>query len=202
MCVPVTDEAQEIGIIESAVKPVPVRQVLGSHAGSVVDGQGAHAIGPQVVLGADDKEGAGAVQGVLVGEVQISAVHDVEGTGLHQQFGLGIGIVLASLGDGQESGDVSPQIQQGVEFDGGLGGAEGGPGKGVEAQIDDVGIHTHGGQLGVQRILLMEAPGLANGSLGQGGVGLLVASLVGLSQRASADGNTKAQMIEHAKAGA
>ena len=203
LLVPVTDPAQEIGIVALAVKSVQVQQVVGPHAGGVVDGQGAHAVGSQVVLGADDKEGAGAMQGVEVGEVQIGAVHDVEGPGLHQQFGQGMDIVLAPLGDGQESGDGSPQVQQGVEFDGGLGGAEAGPGKEVEAQIDGGGIQhiRRGGQLGVQRIVLIEAPGLADERLGQGRVELPVASLVGLGQRAAADGGAEAQMIEQVVAG-
>ena len=57
-------------------------------------------------------------------EVHVAPVHDVEGAWLRQQDIEDVDVVQLAVGDMDESRDIAPQIQQGMEFDRRLGGAK------------------------------------------------------------------------------
>src|ERR1039458_8220060 len=78
----------------------------------------------KVSLGARDEEFSGLIQRVEPLEVQVTPIHDVEGTGLDEQKVQYIDVVHLAVRDVDESGNRSPQIEQRVQLHGRLGGAE------------------------------------------------------------------------------
>jgi hypothetical protein len=104
-------------------------------------------------LGANDKKTPktpGHVQSEKALEVHIPAIHDVEGAGLRQQDVEDIDVVQFAVGDVDKCRDIAAKIQQGMELDGGFGGAEQSPGKDRQAQVDGRGIE------GINRIVQIE----------------------------------------------
>ena len=57
-------------------------------------------------------------------EVDLAVVHDIEGAGLQREVIEDVHIGLCSFGNCDHRGDGTTHIEQGVEFDGGLGRAE------------------------------------------------------------------------------
>ena len=85
---------------------------------------------------AHDEEGATEREDVESLEIDVAAVHDVEGPGLGQNLVEDIDVVHFSIGNADKRGDVAMQIQQRVHFDGGLVLPEFGPREQRKTQID------------------------------------------------------------------
>ena len=94
------------------------------------------ALQQDVVLGASDKERGGERQPVQPIEVEISAVHQVEGAGLWRDLIQNIHVMHFAVGDADEQGDVAMQVDQRVHLHGALTLAETSPGKHRQTQID------------------------------------------------------------------
>ena len=77
-----------------------------------------------------------AVQQEQALEVHVGPVHDVERAGFGHEQVQYVDIMQFGLGDVDERRTIAAQVQQGVQLDAGLGGAEQGPGKHGQAQID------------------------------------------------------------------
>src|SRR5208283_2220328 len=90
--------------------------------------------------GADDKEAAGLIESVEASEVQIPAVHHVEGTGFRQQQIEHVDIVHFAVGDVNKAGNCTAQVEQRMQLHRRFGGAKRGPRKHRQAQIDGRGI--------------------------------------------------------------
>ena len=88
-------------------------------------------------------------------EVEIAAVHDVDGAGLWCQHIEDVGVVGLAVVDVHQERDIAAQIQHRVQFDRRLGGLEWRPRKQREAQIDGGGVERIGGavELGAERLL-------------------------------------------------
>ena len=74
------------------------------------------------------------------GKVDVTAVHDVEGARLQNQFVEEVDIVRLSLCNADKTRDTAAQIHQRVELDGRFALAESGPRKQGKTQIDGAGI--------------------------------------------------------------
>jgi hypothetical protein len=83
----------------------------------------------EVGLGADNEKGAVLGNGVQPRKVQLPAIHDVKRSGFQGQDIQGVDLVELAVWDVNESRDIAPKIQQGVQFDRSLGPAEAGPGE-------------------------------------------------------------------------
>ncbi len=68
------------------------------------------------------------------GDIDIAAIHEVEGAGLGHQSVEHPGIVPSGVGDGYEGGDVAAQIQERMELDSSFAALERGPGEEREAE--------------------------------------------------------------------
>ena len=108
-----------------------------------------------VALGTRHKERFGFVNNVQPGKVQVTPVQQVKRSWLEFQFVQRIDLVRLAIGDVNEAGDISPQVQQRMKLDGGLGGAKRCPGKHRQTQIDGGGIER------VDRPVQIEGEGLA-----------------------------------------
>lgn len=89
-----------------------------------------------VGFGADNEEGSDRIEAVETHEVEIGAIHDVEGSRFRHQDVERLDVAEPSVGDMDEGGDIALQMKECVEFDGGFCGAEQGPGEEGEAEID------------------------------------------------------------------
>jgi hypothetical protein len=131
-------------------------------------------------------------------EVEISPIHHVIRSGFGNKFVEDMHVVTLAVGDLDERGDVPPQIQKGVEFDGGLPLPESRPRKKGKAQVDRRGVEgVHRLlQFHCKRIVEVQPSGGPDQDLGEVGVDVPVAVLVGLGQGGSGDPSPDAHVIQ------
>ena len=139
----IADAAQRIGISVLGDRPGRYHGLVKAQAGGFVHGPGVAAGATEVFLGAGDKEGAGLMEAMESGEVEIAAIHDIEGTGFPDQLVEDVDVVNTARRDNDHGGQVALQRQQRVQFDGGLALPKCGPGKQREAQVSLSGSKQH-----------------------------------------------------------
>jgi len=132
------------------------------------------------------------------GEVQIAAIHDIERAGFPDQLVADVHVVNTARRDNDDGGKVALQGQQGVEFDGGLGAAEGGPRKEREAEVNGGGVQRIGCGLEfkAERFIGVERGGLLDEHLGEIGKDAPVPLFIGHRQRVAGGGLADAGVIE------
>ena len=91
-----------------------------------------------VALGPRHEECFGLVNDIQPGEVQIAPVQQVKRARRDSQIVQRIDLVLLAVGDVDETGNVAPQIQQGMQLDGSLDGAKRSPCKHRQTQVDQL----------------------------------------------------------------
>jgi len=126
-------------------------------------------------------------------EIDIAAVHDVEGTRLGQQQVEHIDVVQLAIADVQKRGDVATQVQQRVQFHRRFCGTKRRPWKHRQAQVDGTGIER------VDRLFQVDPKGFvgiqpagdSDQRLGQGRIDTPVAHRIrvgqGVARHAAAD---------------
>ena len=164
----------------------------------LVDRTGVEAAGPQVAFGPDDEERLRLMQVMQALEVQVSPVHDVEGSWLGDQEIADLHIVDFSVGNLDKSGNRASQIEEGVQLDGPLLFAESSPGKKGQAQIDRGGIERINGLIQLESKILapVECARSVDENLSEVGVDAPIADFVGVSQRIARDRASDAHVIE------
>ena len=100
------------------------------------------------------KKASASVNAIQAGEVDVAAVHDVEGARLEDQRIEERHIGGLPVGDGHERRDVAPQVEQRVELDRRLGPAEAGPREQGQTEVDRRRIE------GVDRLRQVDREGL------------------------------------------
>lgn len=172
--------------------------LFADEAGASVDHMRVPALGLEVGLGADDGEAAGLVKAAEPIEVDVSAIHDVDGTGLGQQLIEDIDVVQLAVADEDEGRDIAPQIQERVQLDRRFGRAKRRPGKDRETQIDRGGIERVDGVLEIEpeRLIGVKPPGCADQALRKVAVDAPIPRRVGIGQRVARNGAAKSQVIE------
>ena len=103
------------------------------------------------MLRARNEKGAAAVEDVQTLEVNIGAIHHVEGGGFRDDGVEDVDVLQFSFGNLNKRGDRSAQVQQGVHLDGGLPGAEARPREHRQAEVDGGGVQ------GVDCVVKIEA---------------------------------------------
>ena len=81
------------------------------------------------------------MQAVESGEIQISTICDIEGSGLVRELVENVDIVNLAGGKDHDGGEVAPQGQQGVQFDGGFVPPKFRPRKQRQTQVDGGRVH-------------------------------------------------------------
>src|SRR5690554_2314424 len=89
-------------------------------------------------------------------EIQIAAIHNVEGARLRDKQIECVDIVDLAFGNMDKRGDIAPQIHQRMEFDGPLGAAKMGPGEDGKTKIDGRGIER------IDRVGEFDAKGISH----------------------------------------
>jgi hypothetical protein len=193
-----SDPAQGGRIVREAAGSRQPHDVIAPQAGAAIDRTGLQAVKLDAGLGPRHAERGGPSESVKPLEVHVAAVHDVNGAGLQREFVEEADIGLFALGNRDDGGDGTPDVEQGVEFDGRLGRAEARPGKEAQAQVDGGGVERIDGVVEFlsQGFAGIESTGAPDQSLGQVGVDAPVTGGIGVSQGAVRDGRLKPQVIE------
>src|SRR6516164_378532 len=106
---------------------LPYDGLIADQTGGAIDRTGIAPLCLQVGLGAGDEEGAGVFEPRQPLEIDVAAVHDIEGAGFQQQLVENIDVMHLAVADEDEGGDIAAQIEQRMELDGSLAGAETAP---------------------------------------------------------------------------
>jgi hypothetical protein len=136
----IADATQRDGIIVLGLQAGQHDGLVEAQAGGFIHGPGVTAGATKVLFGPGDEESAALMNPMPAGEVQVAAIHDVKRTGFPDELVEDVDIMDTASGDNDDGGKVALQGQQRVEFNGGLGTAEGGPRKEREAEVNGGGI--------------------------------------------------------------
>src|SRR6516225_9871722 len=98
--------------------------LIADQTGGAMDRTGIAPLCFKVGLGAGDEEGAAVFEPRQPLEIDVTAVHDIEGAGFQQQLVENIDVMHLAVADEDEGGDIAAQIEQRMELDGSLAGAE------------------------------------------------------------------------------
>jgi len=158
---------------------------------------------PRVFLGPCDEKGEELSKHVEPFEVQVSAIHDVEGSRFWDQDIKDIDVMERSVGDFDERGNVAADIQERMHFNGGFMLTERRPGKEGKAKVDGRGIQSVGGLLEFDAKVFIGVKGacLRNQDLAEVGVHPPVPFFVRLSKGAPRYSSSDAEMIKLLPAG-
>ena len=131
-------------------------------------------------------------------EIQIPTVDNIEGSWFEDQLIEDVDIVNFAMSDNHESGNTSPEVQQGVEFHSGFVGSEFGPREKGQTQIDGGGVQGIGrlSQFDTEGIVDIKATRLADKDLSKVGIDSPIPDLIGMSQSVPRDVASKTHMIE------
>jgi len=171
--------------------------LIADQAACFIDLTGIHSPELGVALGPDNEEGLREMDLVESCEVEVSTIHDVEGTGIGKQVIEDVDVMDLAVGDEGECRNTSSQIEQSVEFDCGFCLAEVCPGEKRQAQVDGGGIKRIDGlfQLKAKVVFGIELSCLGDQHLGKIGIDAPVPFLIGFGQSASCDTASNAHMI-------
>ncbi len=194
----IADATQRDGIIVLGLQAGQHDGLVETQAGGFVHRPGVTAGATEILLGPGDEESAALMNPMPAGEVQVAAIHDVKRTGIPDELVEDVDIMHNASGDNDDGGKVALQGQQCVEFDGGLGTAEGGPRKEREAEVNGGGIQriSRGLEFKAERFIGIERGGLLDEDLGEIGKDTPVPLFVGHRQSVAGSGLADAGVIE------
>ena len=173
-------------------------------ARGAVDRRGIEPPEAEVPLGPDDEYGPGIMEAFEAFEVNVSPVEDIDRSRLGEEEVEDTNVVYAAVGDPDPGGDVAPEVQQGVQFDGPLRRSEGSPGEEGEAEVDGAGIQGIDGliEFDVEGFAGVQTPRLGDQHLSEFGVDAPVSPLVGIGQGAARHLAAKTHVVEFVGNGA
>ncbi len=192
------DAAQPLGIALMGIEHREFDQLIADQSGAAIHGLGEQALELGVRLGARHKEGASLVERIEPLEVEVAAIHHVEGAGLGCEQIEHVHVVELAVADMHEGRNRSSQIEQRVQFHRSLGGAKRRPGKQRQTQIDRSGVQRIDrlGEFHPDRLFGVEPACGADQRLRELVVDAPVALFVGIGERAAADVPPQAQMVQ------
>ena len=159
-------------------------RLVADEPGTPIHGTRIATLSFQVQLPADDEEAAGAMKPKNPLEIQVSPIHDVEGTGLRQQLIEDVDVMHLAVADVDKCRDIASKIEQLVELHGTLRRATWCPGKDRETQIDRRGVQRVDRlfQIHAKRLVDVQLPSHGNQSLRKRCVDTPAAHLVRLRE--------------------
>jgi|SRR3990167_7925997 len=192
------DAAKLVRVIFFGVKVFQENRLIADEAGCFVDFSGFDSFATHVGFGPGDEECRSRRDPIETLEVQVTAVHDVEGTDFQNQLVQHIDIVDLAVCDTDECWDRAAQVQKSMEFDGSLFLAEAGPGKKIEAQIDGGCIEGISGlaQLDTEVVVDIQGSCDLNQDLGKVRIDAPISLLIGVRQCVAENLASNAHVIE------
>src|SRR5271163_4725448 len=179
------DAPQMVGVMLAGIVTVERDGLIADDADCTVARCRIHPMGVHVRFGPGDEEGAELMEPVQTGEIDITAIHNVDGAWFREQKVKRVDVMQLAIRDVDEARDAAAQIQERVHLHRGFGRAEMGPGEDRQAQVDGRRVERIDGAGEIQPEILfgIELPSLADQSLGQFGMNAPVAPFIGIGQR-------------------
>lgn len=169
-----------------------------NHAGAQHDRMTTAAVELEVGLGPSDKERRSAFDPPQTGEVDISAIEEIERPGFEYQSIEPVDVVYPSVGDMHQHWNRSVQIEQRVNLDGAFLLAEPGPRENRQTQIDRSRIDRVNGALDVdaEDLIGIELASASDEQQSQVFIDTPIAGRIGIGQGAASDRASQSQVIE------
>lgn len=114
-------DAQVLGVVLGDVVPARCNGLISDDATCPVYFGRVHAPGVHVAFGAGHKEGTGLMHLKQPSKVDTAAIHHIERVRLQDQDIEHIDLVHLAIADVDEGGNRAPEVEQGLQLDGGLG---------------------------------------------------------------------------------
>jgi len=178
------DAPQVLGILLGRVVAVEHHALVADDARGAIDGFRVHTPCVHAHLGAGDEERAGLMHRVQTLEVDVATIHHVEGPSFHGQDVEHVHVVQLAVADVDERGNGAAQVQQRMQFDGGLGRTKWRPVEQAQAQIDGGGVQRIDARIEFQqrRLLGIQRSGPNDQPLSQRVIDAPVASVQRIGQ--------------------
>ena len=136
LCIMVFNAPKLFGIVGGTVNTGEHNGLIADQSGRPVDGMGIEATKSGVGFGPQEEEAAGLMQAVETGEVEIAAIHDVEGSGFGQEQVQDVEVMELAVGNVNECRDMTAEIEQRMKLDRRFGFTEMGPWEQRQAKIN------------------------------------------------------------------
>src|SRR5690242_3067321 len=138
--VAIANAPQPFGISLQGIKDDQMYFLIANQARAAIDRPRVDSFAFEVGFGAGNEEALALVEAIEPLEIQVSAVHDVEGARLGNQHIEDVDVVQFAVGNVNKTGNCPAQVEQCVQFDRGFRAAELGPRKHRETKVDGGGI--------------------------------------------------------------
>ena len=184
LCIMVLDAPKCFGIVGGTVNTGEPDGLIADHSGGTVDPMGIEAAKSGIGFSPQKEEAAGLMQAVETGEVEIAAIHDVEGSGLGQKQVQDVDVMELAVGNVNECRDMTAQIEERMKLDGRFGFAKMGPREQRQAKINGGGVQSidRVGNVQARVFVDVKAPCRMNQTLSEIGVEAPVPPLIGVGQ--------------------
>jgi hypothetical protein len=196
--VAIADAAQMLRVMRFGVEAVQSDRLIADHSSAALGGRRVEPPSVQVGFCPDDEEGARLIEDIEALEIEIAAIHDIEGAGLGQEQIEHVDLVQFPIRNMDEAGNCSAQVEQRVQLQRRLGRTEICPREYRQTQVDGGGIQGIDcvGELHAERVVGVELSRLRNERLGKLGMNAPVACFVGIGQRGTGNWRAKPHVIE------
>ena len=194
----VAHAAQRCGIVAARLARSQAHGVIRAQAGGELDGTRRAASKPNATLRARDEEGRFIREAMQAFEIDVAAVHDVDGPGLEHQIVEERHIRAFSFGNLHNRGDRAPKVHLRVQLDGRVMTSIACPRKDGETEVNDRGIERVDGvrQVHAEWIVDVQLARGANEALGEVRIDAPVTRLVRVGERRARDTRANAHVIE------
>src|SRR5689334_2097353 len=199
----VAHPAQSFGITPLGNGIVEHHDLIALQARLLVDGLRVQAAAIESLFRPSYKESSGQLYAIESFEVEIAAVHEINGTGFPDQLIEDIDFVNLSSSNNHHRGNTAAQIEQSVKFDSRLASAKLCPRKKRQAQIDSGGIEGIDGlvEFESERFALVERTCFSDQDLSEICIDAPVAHLIGIGQSVARYGAANTHMVELLRCG-
>ena len=194
----IANTSEFVGISFPGIKTFQDNNLVGLDSGGFVDQSRIKTPEPEVAFGTGDKKSQCLMDSIKAIEIQIPTIDNIKGSWFEDQLIEDVDVVNFAMSDNNERGDISSEVQEGVQFHSGFVGSEFGPREKRQTQID-------GGRVqGVGRLIQFDTEGIVGvktsclgfKDLGIVGLDAPIADLSGMSQSIAGDFASLTHMIE------
>jgi len=194
----VAHPAQSFGIAPLGHGIVEHHDLIALQARLLVDGLRVQPPTIESLFRSSHKESPGQLYAVESSEVEVAAIHQINGTGFPDQLIEDVDLVNLPAGDNHHCGNTAAQIEQSVKFDSRLAPTKLCPREKRQTQIDRGRVQRIDGicEFESEGFALVEGTCLLNQDLSEVGVDTPVAYLIGIGQSVARDGAANSHVIE------
>src|ERR1019366_5358162 len=194
----VANAPQLFGIVLRDVKPVQHDALVANDACTPVDRHRVHPACIHAALGAGHEESSGLMKGKQTSEIQIPSIHHIERTCLEGQHIQHVDFVRLAVRDMNEGWNIATQVEQRMQFDCSLGGAERRPWKQRKAQVYGRRIQRVNSvvEIDTKAVVAVQLARTSDEQRGQVLPNVPIAPFVGIGQRRAFYLRTKAHAVQ------